>query len=113
MEVPGGVTSGLVNTEERMNVKHLPTSALMPSLYDNIPAEQGSSNSSTSIQFSSAMASRLGLTLPNPAPDVDYFTPPPAAAQPPPPQQPDLEPKKKKYAKEAWPGKKPMPSLLV
>lgn len=24
-----------------------------------------------------------------------------------------LEPKKKKYAKEAWPGKKPMPSLLV
>lgn len=23
------------------------------------------------------------------------------------------EPKKKKYAKEAWPGKKPTPSLLV
>jgi len=23
------------------------------------------------------------------------------------------EPKKKKYAKEAWPGKKPMPTLLV
>ena len=23
------------------------------------------------------------------------------------------EPKKKKYAKEAWPGKKPTPSLLI
>ena len=27
-------------------------------------------------------------------------------------EDPD-EPKKKKYAKEAWPGKKPVPSLLV
>lgn len=113
MEVPGGITSGLVNTEERVSVKHLPSSALMPSLYDNLPAEQTSSSISTSIQFSSAMATRLGLTLPNPAPDVDYLTPPPVPTQPMVPQQPDIEPKKKKYAKEAWPGKKPLPTLLV
>lgn len=113
MEVPGGVTSGLVNTEERVSVKHIPSSALMPSLYDNMPAEQASSSSTSSVQFSSAMASRLGLTLPNPAPDVDYFSPPQVPAQAPVQQQADSEPKKKKYAKEAWPGKKPTPTLLV
>lgn len=67
--------------------------------------------------FSSSLASRLGLTLPNPAPEVDM-----APAEPAP--QPELvqdsaaatnvtEPKKKKYAKEAWPGKKPGPTLLL
>lgn len=113
MEVSGGLTSGLVNTEDRVSVKHLPTSALMPSLYDNLPAEQSICGTSTSIQFSSALATRLGLTLPNPAPDVDYMTPPNVPAQPAASQQPDIEPKKKKYAKEAWPGKKPLPTLLV
>lgn len=113
MEVPGGVTAGLINTDERVSVKHLPSSVLMPSLYDNLPPEQSNSNISTSIQFSSAIASRLGLTLPNPAPDVDYLTPPQEPPQPITPQLTDMEPKKKKYAKEAWPGKKPLPTLLV
>lgn len=57
---------------------------------------------------------RLGVSLPNPAPDVDMGvpTPPPVAA--PQTQVTDsLEPKKKKYAKEAWPGKKPTQTLLV
>lgn len=67
--------------------------------------------------FSSSLASRLGLALPNPAPEVE-MTPPP---MPPPVFQPGTgnpaemahEPRKKKYAKEAWPGKKPLPTLLV
>lgn len=62
------------------------------------------------------MSSRLGMVLPNPAPDVDMgqsFTNPTSLA----PQQAQaaesMEPKKKKYAKEAWPGKKPVQTLLV
>lgn len=56
------------------------------------------------------------MVLPNPAPDVDMgqsFTNPTSLA----PQQAQaaesMEPKKKKYAKEAWPGKKPVQTLLV
>lgn len=73
------------------------------------------------LLFSSALASRLGLALPNPAPEVEMApTPHPPSAMP--GQGGPLaaaaaelshEPKKKKYAKEAWPGKKPMPTLLV
>ena len=77
----------------------------------------------------------LSMPLPNPAPDIDLAPPVPpvlpAAASAPPAAPPSMappaagpdgvqfdiedpdEPKKKKYAKEAWPGKKPMPSLLV
>ena len=67
---------------------------------------------------SSLFSSKLGLPLPNPAPDIDME--PPSVVMPPPSipiaveqtiEDPD-EPKKKKYAKEAWPGKKPTPSLL-
>lgn len=56
------------------------------------------------------------MVLPNPAPDVDMgptFTNPASFV----PQQvqnvDSSEPKKKKYAKEAWPGKKPIQTLLV
>lgn len=108
--MPGGATSGLIGDEHRVSVKHLPSSVLMPSLYDNLPAEAAP----TTIPFSSAMASRLGISLPNPAPDVDYLTPPPTVnAAPAVNAAPDSEPRKKKYAKEAWPGKKPVPALLV
>ncbi|KAK1795079.1 hypothetical protein P4O66_010261, partial [Electrophorus voltai] len=62
-----------------------------------------------------------GLPLPNPAPEVDLAPEPP---QPPVTLNPTpvlgpfapeglSEPRKKKYAKEAWPGKKPTPSLLL
>nr|CAG4638489.1 EOG090X07CE [Cyclestheria hislopi] len=96
-------------------------------LYSDLPPEMGSSSHSTSSHsamslplFSSTLASKLGLPMmPNPAPDVD-ITPP---VEPPKPANvsvelshgtgEDLEPKKKKYAKEAWPGKKTAPSLLV
>ena len=75
--------------------------------------------------FASSLSSKLGIPLPNPAPEIDIAPPPPTSSVPmggssnissgmeAPPQfeDPD-EPKKKKYAKEAWPGKKPTPSLL-
>ncbi|XP_064163912.1 protein phosphatase 1, regulatory subunit 8b [Anguilla rostrata] len=65
-----------------------------------------------------AMMGGLPLPFPNPAPEVDLS---PTAAQPPVTLKPAPtyvsealnEPRKKKYAKEAWPGKKPTPSLLI
>jgi nuclear inhibitor of protein phosphatase 1 len=70
----------------------------------------------------------MSMALPNPAPDIDMAPPEAMFAAPLPPaatafqqelaaaqldiEDPD-EPKRKKYAKEAWPGKKPTPSLLV
>ncbi|XP_006631311.1 nuclear inhibitor of protein phosphatase 1 [Lepisosteus oculatus] len=63
----------------------------------------------------------LPLPFPNPAPDVDLTptaTQPPISLNPAPapgpfPSEAHNEPRKKKYAKEAWPGKKPTPSLLI
>jgi len=87
-----------------------------------------SSQQTSSGLFSATLASKLGLPLlPNPAPDVDLSAPihEPAEAlphrvefaQPPPPSSDapssSSEPKRKKYAKEHWPGKKPAPSLLI
>lgn len=62
-----------------------------------------------------------GLPFPNPAPEVDLAPEPPqppVTLNPTPVTAPYLpeahnEPRKKKYAKEAWPGKKPTPSLLI
>ena len=78
--------------------------------------------------FASSLSSKLGIPLPNPAPELDIAPPPPktgiAMVVGGPAnmsnvsgmdgnqfEDPD-EPKRKKYAKEAWPGKKPTPSLL-
>lgn len=78
-----------------------------------------STSGNNPLLFSSALASRLGLALPNPAPEVE-MTPAPLPQSVTPGQGGPLaaaelshEPKKKKYAKEAWPGKKLMPTLLV
>lgn len=71
--------------------------------------------------FSPTLSVKLGIHLPNPAPDVE-LAPIEEEIQPVSMvptsvrlQESNLppEPKKKKYAKEAWPGKKPVPSLLV
>lgn len=57
------------------------------------------------------------MNLPNPAPDVDInpsieeIVSKPAVPEKVEPTS--TEPKKKKYAKEAWPGKKNAPALLV
>lgn len=68
--------------------------------------------------FLSSIGNRLGMNLPNPAPDVDMNPLIEEAAIPKPviPEKIEptsTEPKKKKYAKEAWPGKKNAPTLLV
>lgn len=58
------------------------------------------------------------MNLPNPAPDVD-INPSIEEIKPSKPvvseriEPTSSEPKKKKYAKEAWPGKKNAPALLV
>ncbi|GLH08615.1 Nuclear inhibitor of protein phosphatase [Gryllus bimaculatus] len=132
-----GPTSGLTgSSEDRITMmKHLHPSAMVPHLYQDLPPEAGAhSNSgvpnaaagmgmshSNPLMFSSSLASRLGLTLPNPAPEVEMAPPPlPPAPLPGAPgavsaaaAELSHEPKKKKYAKEAWPGKKPVPTLLV
>lgn len=103
-------------------------------MYGGLPPEGESSQSHLASQsassglFSSTLASKLGLPLmPNPAPDVDLSAPIEPAAAPVSSRlnvefaQPAAvasdpssnEPKRKKYAKEAWPGKKPAPSLLM
>ena len=103
-------------------------------LYGDLPPEMGGPSSSgpspSSGLFSSSLASKLGLPLmPNPAPDVDLSAPleSPAASSStthsvefahPGGVDSELpssssEPKRKKYAKEAWPGRKPTPSLLI
>lgn len=119
-----------MSNEERIQLmKHLTPSSVMSHLYRDLPPETNSSPHASHhsghgpLLFSSAMASRLGLPLPNPAPDVDMsqetneanaaalHSSGPAAVQA--AEGGSQEPKKKKYAKEAWPGKKPMPALLV
>ncbi|KAH0535511.1 nuclear inhibitor of protein phosphatase 1 [Cotesia glomerata] len=90
-------------------------------LYQDLPPEQYTPSVNNNPYSSlTSVTSRLGIALPNPAPDVDMT---PAQIQqdvaPPVPEVPATaealahEPKKKKYAKEAWPGKKPLPTLLV
>lgn len=104
-------------------------------LYDGL--DGGSHYVGPSGLFGSSLSSRLGIPLPNPAPEVEDVPQPaeapasssstsasghPAPAGTSKPlnvsavaemqsEDPD-EPKKKKYAKEAWPGRKPNPSLL-
>lgn len=92
------------------------SSLVYNTLYEDlpVPGDQGLT-SPVSLLFPSSLSGKLGLCLPNPAPDVEL-----AAAAVQVPVAPTSvvmelipEPRKKKYAKEAWPGKKPLPSLLV
>nr|CAG4634819.1 EOG090X07CE [Alona affinis] len=122
-------SEGTAPSSSGENHFHRALSTASQGLYGDLPPEMGapsSSNSSSSGLFSATLASKLGLPLlPNPAPDIDLTAPvEPAAAtpriefaQPPPPSDSSssssVEPKRKKYAKEAWPGKKPAPSLLI
>ncbi|KAL7299187.1 hypothetical protein TKK_0007783 [Trichogramma kaykai] len=91
-------------------------------LYEDIPQIQGSAVTTQNNQFQLIgipSSSRLGIGTPNPAPDVDI----PSFQEPNEPslfmdnsetlEHPSSEPKKKKYAKEAWPGKKFMPTFLI
>ena len=120
MRLEGGLIS--LSEETHNSMKHIqPTSTAQ--LYHDLPPEQYTSGVSLpSNPFSAALTSltsRLGIALPNPAPDVEmmpnqmHVEPPPIPEIPGPPEGHGLEPRKKKYAKEAWPGKKPLPTLLV
>lgn len=103
------------NSTEYKLAKHLHPSAIIPHLYQDLPPESNSGTLPSSMNMYSSLSSRLGMVLPNPAPDVDMGqnyvqnTPyVPVQSQ----SIDNMEPKKKKYAKEAWPGKKPAPALF-
>ncbi|WAR23306.1 PP1R8-like protein [Mya arenaria] len=91
--------------------KRLQSFSYTQTLYDHAPG------SGLTAASSFSMASKLGVPLPNLAPNVDedivvpQINPTPSVTIG--PEDVSKEPKKKKYAKEAWPGKKPTHSLLV
>nr|SVE75164.1 EOG090X07CE [Daphnia dolichocephala] len=127
------IASGGLSSREHQFHRSLSTSSGGEGLYGGLPPEMGESSHlasqpASSALFSSTLASKLGLPLmPNPAPDVDLSAPIETPAAPissrinvefaqPPPVESDTSsggPKRKKYAKEAWPGKKPAASLLM
>nr|CAG4651872.1 EOG090X07CE [Triops cancriformis] len=93
-------------------------------LYEDIPESR---DRAAPLLLASSLTTKLGLPLlPNPAPDID-LTPTPTYVEVPEPPKPaaisqdvssgaehtSTSQKKKKYAKEAWPGKKNIPNLLV
>ncbi|XP_026461548.1 nuclear inhibitor of protein phosphatase 1 [Ctenocephalides felis] len=122
--------------------KHLHPSAIMPHLYQDLPPElnTGVSNANSgqnaaavqNFPTTSAAMNKLGMMLPNPAPDVEPNMEPMEICTKHPGMGAGLvgstslgnqmlgelvssveggdtlEPKKKKYAKEAWPGRKPL-----
>lgn len=120
MRLEGGLIS--LSEESHNPLKHMQQSSVTQHLYHDLPPEQFTSSSMPSNPFSTALTSltsRLGIALPNPAPEVE-MTPNQIQTEPSqineisgPTESHGLEPKKKKYAKEAWPGKKPLPTLLV
>lgn len=119
MRMEGGLIS--FHEEPHHRLKHLQPSSTASQLYHDLPPEQYAP-SAPNNPFSTALTSltsRLGIALPNPAPEVEMapshmLTDVPPIPEIPVPNEPNsLEPKKKKYAKEAWPGKKPLPTLLV
>lgn len=86
-------------------------------LYYDIPGlhfnEDEEHSNKVDSSYSSSIVAKLGLPLPNPAPDVDLVDSFKVAPENPITTKVDLEPKKKKYAKEAWPGKKPSTSSML
>ncbi|ESP05199.1 hypothetical protein LOTGIDRAFT_102248, partial [Lottia gigantea] len=84
-------------------------------LYGDLPT-LGSTNAGSTLTSTFSMAAKLGLSMPNLAPDLDVSAPEvkaPEISVAFTPEEVSKEPKKKKYAKEAWPGKKPVHNLLV
>ncbi|XP_030638061.1 protein phosphatase 1, regulatory subunit 8b [Chanos chanos] len=89
-------------------------------LYGDLPPTSHEAHP-TGTSSGSAILGGLPLPLPNPAPEVDLAPEAPqlpVTLNPVPVTGPYVseglnEPRKKKYAKEAWPGRKPTPSLLI
>ncbi|XP_043228543.1 nuclear inhibitor of protein phosphatase 1-like [Amphibalanus amphitrite] len=93
------------------------------SLYGDLPPADGAASPPAAghSTFAFSLTSKLGIGV-NPAPEVEERVPEPevpavpagAAALVGPVDNPAAhEPRKKKYAKEMWPGKKSAPALLV
>ena len=102
-KMDGGLGSGLEDLKQMTNTSH----------FGDLPGHVAGSTLAHPLSF----AAKLGIPVPNLAPDVDHEPAPPSlpASAPAPfvPEEGPKEPRKKKYAKEAWPGKKPTHNLLV
>uniref|UniRef100_A0A8B9R4L3 Nuclear inhibitor of protein phosphatase 1 n=1 Tax=Astyanax mexicanus TaxID=7994 RepID=A0A8B9R4L3_ASTMX len=98
--------------------RHVQSFALRAGLYGDLPPTSHDAHSTGAAGGAAILG---GLPLPNPAPEVNLAPEPPLPPlilNPTPVMGPFApeglnEPRKKKYAKEAWPGKKPTPSLLL
>uniref|UniRef100_A0A674D6Z6 Nuclear inhibitor of protein phosphatase 1 n=2 Tax=Salmo trutta TaxID=8032 RepID=A0A674D6Z6_SALTR len=123
-KMEGHATLGLEDSVAR-RMQNFPFSG---GLYGDLPPTIGEAGSLPPMaQGGATILGGLPLVFPNPAPEVDlsptsasaqpFVTPSPAVnlALAPGPYTAEAvnEPRKKKYAKEAWPGKKPTPSLLI
>lgn len=105
---------GMSTSPSSSKTLHSHSHSLVPSLYHGIDDHP---NPNMDMDTAPSGLTKLGLILPNPAPDVNPVST--ASLMPPPmynsvapksvkirePEMPD-EPKKKKYAKEQWPGRK-------
>ncbi|MEE6521762.1 hypothetical protein FKM82_020064, partial [Ascaphus truei] len=85
-------------------------------LYGGLPPTHGDAGAQPASGHGTALMG--GMPFPNLAPEVDIAPAPPTTTPITPAPTSYIaetvnEPKKKKYAKEAWPGKKPTPSLLI
>lgn len=88
--------------------------------YDLYSGAEQLGESDEAVPSTYSIAAKLGLKLPNLAPDIAELDVAPAIAVAPihpaviePGAANPPEPKKKIYAKEAWPGKRPAHSFLV
>ncbi|XP_035651500.1 nuclear inhibitor of protein phosphatase 1-like isoform X1 [Oncorhynchus keta] len=121
-KMEGHATLGLEDSVAR-RMQNFPFSG---GLYGDLPPTIGEAGSLPAMaQGGATILGGLPLVFPNPAPEVDvsptsasaqpFVTPSPAVILAPGPYTTEAlnEPRKKKYAKEAWPGKKPTPSLLI
>ncbi|XP_016853725.1 nuclear inhibitor of protein phosphatase 1 isoform X2 [Anolis carolinensis] len=89
-------------------------------LYGGLPPTHSEAGAQSHGIHGTALIGGLPMPYPNLAPDVDLTPVAPSTVTMNPAPNPAVfnpegvnEPKKKKYAKEAWPGKKPTPSLLI
>ncbi|MBZ3882056.1 Nuclear inhibitor of protein phosphatase 1 [Sciurus carolinensis] len=105
---------------EESGSRRMQNFAFSGGLYGGLPPTHSEAGSQPHGIHGTALIGGLPMPYPNLAPDVDLTPVVPSAVNMNPTPNPAVynpeavnEPKKKKYAKEAWPGKKPTPSLLI
>ncbi|KAM6045529.1 nuclear inhibitor of protein phosphatase 1 isoform X2 [Calonectris borealis] len=114
LENPGSLTT---DDSASRRMQNFPYSG---GLYGGLPPTHNEAGSQSHGVHGTALIGGLPMPYPNLAPDVDLTPVVPSTVNMNPAPNPAVfnpeavnEPKKKKYAKEAWPGKKPTPSLLI